>query len=441
MSQPNVVVITCHDLGDYLGCYGTPVPTPHIDRLAAEGGLFLNHFSTSSVCSPARGAIVTGCYPHTHGLMGLVHRGWELDVEACPPLPVLLGEAGYETRLFGFQHEHWDPSRLGYQHVHRGMSSHCDHVAPVFTEWVRQRAGGDAPFLAAIGWAETHRMGLHPSGFQRDAYEPADPAGVEVRPYLPDLPEMRADLADFYGAIKLVDRCVGDILAALDDVGLGDDTLVVFTTDHGASFMHSKATLYDGGTKVALAMRWPNGMEAGVRCEHLTSHVDILPTLFDLIGLPIPDHVQGRSMAQMCREGALDKPRRHVFAEKNYTNYYDPTRMARSRRLKYLRKGLRTCIFDFIIPELELCTCGFRQNRAVFDFYSARRTTEEFYDLARDPGELHNLLGDPHYQGAVAELRAALDTHLEATDDPFRHLRSPILMPADVYPKVRGPKR
>ncbi len=441
MARPNVVVITCHDLGDYLGCYGTPVQTPHIDRLAAEGALFRNHFSTSSVCSPARGAIVTGCYPHTHGLMGLVHRGWELDVETCPPLPTLLGEAGYETRLFGFQHEHWDPARLGYQHTHRGESTHCDHVAPLFTEWLGQRAEGDVPFLAAIGWAETHRMGLRPSGFKRDVYEPADPAEVEVRPYLPDLPEMREDLADFYGAIKLVDRCVGDVVGALDAAGLGDDTIVVFTSDHGASFMHSKATLYDGGAKVALAMRWPGGMRAGVCCEHLTSHVDILPTLFDLIGLPVPDHVQGRSMAQICREGALDAPRRHVFAEKNVTNYYDPTRMARSPRFKYIRKGLRTCIFDFIIPELELCTCGFRQNRAVFDFYSARRTTEEFYDLARDPGELDNLIDDPHYQGAVAELRAALDAHLEATDDPFRHLNNPILLPADVYPKVRGPRK
>ena len=78
---------------------------------------------------------------------------------------------------------------------------------------------------------------------------------------------------------------------------------------------------------------------------------------------------------------------------------------------------------------------------AVFDFYSSRRCTEEFYDLARDPGELSNLIDDPHYQGAVAERRDALDAHLEATDDPFRHLRNPILMPADVYPKVRGPKR
>ena len=441
MARPNVVIVTLHDLGDYLGCYGTPVPTPNIDRLAADGAVFLNHFSTSTVCSPARGAIVTGCYPHTHGLMGLVHRGWELDVDACTPLPTLLRSAGYQTHLFGFQHEHWDASRLGYDHIHRGSSTHADHVAPVFTDWLRERGADDAPFLAALGFSEVHRMGLNPSGFKRDVYEPADPADVEVRPYLPDLPEMRADLADFYGAIKLVDRVMADVLAALDDAGLRDNTIVIFTTDHGASFMHSKATLYDGGTKVVWIMRWPEAIPPGIRCGGLTSHVDILPTLLELIDVPRPGHVQGRSMAAVARGDAQGTGRPYVFAEKNYTNYYDPSRMVRSPRFKYIRKGLRTSVLDFIIPEIELCTCGFRSNRAVFEFYSARRATEELYDLETDPGELTNLIDDPAYADAAAELRAALDAHLEATDDPFRHLRNDLLMPATTYEDVRGPRR
>ena len=417
MPQPNVVIVTCHDLGDYLGCYGTPVPTPHIDRLAAEGTLFVNHFSTSSVCSPARGAIVTGCYPHTHGLMGLVHRGWELDVDRCPPLPTLLAAAGYQTHLFGFQHEHWDPARLGYQQVHRGESTHADHVTPVFTDWLRQRQAADGPFLAALGFSETHRMGLGPSGFKREEYEPADPAAVEVRPYLPDLPEMRADLADFYGAIKLVDRCVGDITAALDAAGLADDTLVVFTTDHGASFMHSKATLYDGGTKVALAMRWPAGIRAGVRSEALTSHVDILPTLLDLLGLPAPDHLEGRSMAPMAREGALADPRRHVFAEKNYTNSFDPARMVRSQRFKYIRKGIRSCIFDFQIPEIEQNPSGWRSNREVFEFYSSKRCTEELFDLESDPYETRNLARQEGYEQVRRKMEQRLEQWVLRTND------------------------
>ncbi len=95
LQRPNIIVITCHDLGDYLGCYGTPVHTPNLDRLAAQGVLLDNHFASASVCSPARGSLWTGCYPHTHGLMGLVPRGWEMDVERCPALPTLLKDVGY----------------------------------------------------------------------------------------------------------------------------------------------------------------------------------------------------------------------------------------------------------------------------------------------------------------------------------------------------------
>jgi len=435
MNRPNVLIITCHDLGDFVGCYGTPVATPNVDSIAADGVIFAQHFSTGSVCSPARGSIVTGCYPHTHGLMGLVHRGWELDVERCPPLPTLLAGAGYRTHLFGFQHEHWDPSRLGYQQVHGGRT--CELVAAETAQWLRSDArAGDEPFLAAVGWSETHRLGL-PSHFNRDVYEPADPADVEVPPYLPDVPEMREDLAGLYGAVKHMDQAVGEILAALDEAGLRDNTLVIFAADHGASFIHAKATLYDGGTKVPWLMRWPGGLDAPMRCEKLTSHVDIAPTLLDLLGVAIPAHVQGQSLADRLRAGRPDDDgREYVFAEKNVTNYYDPTRMVRSDSMKYIRKGLRTCVFDFQIPEIEQCSCDFRRHKGVREFYSARRCTEELYDLEADPGELSNLIDDPARADALAELRAALDAHLEATDDPFRHLRNDLLMPADVYPEV-----
>ena len=135
MARPNVILITPHDLGDFLGCYGTPVSTPNLDAMAAEGIIFAQHFSTGTVCSPSRGSITTGCYPHTHGLMGLVHRGWALDVGKCPPLARQLHDAGYQTHLFGFQHEHYDPTRLGYGHRRvradrelAGQNAHRSHI-------------------------------------------------------------------------------------------------------------------------------------------------------------------------------------------------------------------------------------------------------------------------------------------------------------------------
>lgn len=449
MRLPNILIIHCHDLGDYLGCYGTPIPTPNIDQLASEGILLLNHFSTGTVCSPSRASMWTGCYPHTHGLMGLVPRGWEMDVEKCPPLMAILREQGYETALFGLQHEHWDPYRLGFEQVYGDPPYYCDVIAPEFIKWLENRQPGAHPFLASIGFFDPHRIGLAsqgysasllgkaPSHFKRQVYHSHDPQEVEVRPYLPDIPAQREELADFYGAVKLVDQMVGDILISLEKNDYTKDTLVIFTTDHGASFLHSKATLYDGGTKVACMMRWPGSLPAGKIVETLTSHVDLVPTILDWLGIVKPAHIEGESFANILDEGNVTG-REYVFAERNYTQYFDPSRMVRSQQYKYIRNRLRKCIFDFVLTEIEMSAASFRNNNDVFRFYSSKRVFEELYDLDKDPFEMNNLAADPKYKSTLEKLRAVLDAHLDATDDPFLRLHNQLLMPEDVYVDVKG---
>lgn len=439
--RPNVLIITCHDIGDYWGCYGTPVRTPHIDALAAEGVLFERHFSTATVCSPSRGSITTGCYPPTNGLTGNVHRGDEIDLARCPTLAMLLARAGYETHLFGFQHEHWDARRLGYGEVHQGASRHVDDVAPLFAEWLGGRPAGAGPFLAAMGFTETHRNGMAPSGFTYAHYRPADPAEVEVRPFLPDIPSVRRELADFYGAIALVDEGLGTVLEAIDAAGLREDTVVVFTSDHGASFLHSKATLLDGGVKVGLLMRYPRALPAGRRVRALTSHVDILPTLFALLGIATPAHVQGRSALPQIW-GTDEAGREYVFGGRDYG-----ARMARSERFKYIRHLTAHCTYDVGMREIILCPAGLWQNQEVFDHYEAQRGIEELYDLERDPAELHNLTLNAEDRAAYAEplarMRAALDAHLERTGDEFAGLYVPpgLQPPERAWEAVREAQR
>lgn len=435
-TQPNIIIITPHDLGDYLGCYGSAAPSANIDGLASEGVTFQQHFSTGTVCSPSRGAINTGCYPHTNGLMGLVHRGWELDVDRCPHTAQLLAAQGYQTHLFGFQHEHYDPSRLGYQQAHSQGGRHVEDVADAAVTWLGSDAPKEKPFFIGMGFSEVHRLGLMPSGFKREVYEPADPAEVVVPPHLPDIPQIRADMADFYGAIRHMDKHVGRVLDALEQAGLKETTVVIFTSDHGASFIHSKATLYDGGAKVPWIMRWPGKLPAGHVVDSVSSHVDILPTLFDLLGIPAPDLIEGQSLAMLAK-GETDQGREYVFAEKNYTNFYDPSRFCRTRTVKYISKGLRTNIFDFQIPEIELATTDFRRNMEVFSFYSARRCYEELYDLEADPGELHNLVDDPAWAETLAAMRQALINHLKETNDPFRRLRNELPMHETAYEAIR----
>jgi arylsulfatase A-like enzyme len=440
MSKPNVLIFVPHDLGDFLPAYGVPVRAPNSERLAREGVVCENHFAVGTVCSPSRGGLMTGCYPHTTGFMGLVHRGWALDVDNFPTVPMRMREAGWQTCLFGGQHEHPEPQRLGYDLVDlpgpKGEKNYIENGVRDAVAWLRSDAAKEQPFYVSIGSGEVHRFGLKPSGWERDCYDYPDPAEVTVPPWLPDIPEIRSELSQFYGAINHFDREVGKVLDALDETGLAENTIVILTTDHGASFIHAKATLYDGGTKVAGIWRWPAGLSAGKRCAALTSHVDIMPTLSELCGFEPPERQEGRSFAPQLK-GETEDGREFVFAEKNYTNYYDPSRFARSKRYKYIRKGLATCIFDFLIPEMELSHHDFRSHREVYEFYSGTRCREELYDLDADPGELHNLAADAAHSRELARMRAALEEHLERTDDPFRHLVNDLEMQLDGYPRVR----
>lgn len=431
MKRPNIIFITCHDLGDYLGCYGTPAATPHLDRLAGEGIRFDTHFSTGTICSPARGSIVTGCYPHTHGLMGLVHRGWALDTKKCPSMAQLLKENGYSTNLFGFQHEHWDPYALGYEQAYQAKTWGCEQVVPLFCDWLEKQKS-DKPFLAAVGFGEVHRLGINPSHFKKEGYIAADPAKVDVRPYFPDIPVIREDMAEFYGAVEFMDKWIGRLLEAVEQAGRREDTLIVFTTDHGASFMHSKATLHEGGTKVALAMSWKGGLPEGKVVSGLTSHTDILPTILELLDIPIPAHVEGRSFLKEL-SGRGDTGRQYAFSEENYNNHFNPGRAMRSARYRYIRHGLRNCLFDFLIPEIELSPFDFRKIPEVFDFYSAHRVQEELYDIQSDPGERVNLAEDPAHSGVLEQMRQALAEHMEQTEDPFAAFKNELYMPAEDY--------
>lgn len=439
--KPNFLIITLHDLGDFLPCYGrVSMPTPNIDRIVQNGAM-LNHFSTSTVCSPARGAIMTGCYPHTHGLMGLVHRGWRLNTDACPTIPTLLASTGYQRHLFGFQHEHWDWHKLGYEQKHDAEGGHhAECVLPDLCAWLKSPEAREKPFFVSAGVAEVHRSGLSPSGWKRPCYRPADPASVQVPDFLPDIPEVRGELADLYGAIRHVDDHLGQVLDTLNSSGLAENTLLLFTTDHGISIIHAKATLYDGGIKVACLAQMPGVIPAGLRVQAPTSHVDILPTILELAGVKTPGHVQGSSLLSQLR-GQTQQGREFIFAERNVTNYFCPSRAVRNDSFKYVRHGVQACVFDWLIPEVEQSRTDFRSVRGISDFYDHERVTEELFDLKSDPGELRNLIRSAAHASVLAQLRRTLDEHFEKTDDPFRKMVNPIALQADGYvelAKFRG---
>ncbi|HEY9409613.1 MAG TPA: sulfatase [Jiangellaceae bacterium] len=405
--RPNVVLIHWHDVGTHLGAYGhTDVTSPAVDRLAAGGLRFDRAFCTAPLCSPARGSLFTGRYPHTNGLMGLVNRGWEYR-PGERTLPAVLSDLGYRTALIGQQHESHDPSSLGFDEVFPWPpgESRCGPVAAKAVEWLD--AVPVEPFFLTVGFFETHRP------YPADEYPPVDPASVEVPPYLPDNHHTREDLAAFYGSIRIADAATGRVLDAIDRAGHTDSTLVLFTTDHGIAFPRAKGSLYDPGIQVALVARPPGGwdVEPGAS-PGLVSHLDVLPTLVELAGGKVSSAVQGVSFASVLR-GEPGTPRTEIFAEKNFHDEYDPMRCIRTDRFAYLR-NLEPGTPPRLSGDIERSPV----RRGLGGDHWVPRPAEELYDLRVDPWQSHNVAGEPEYAMVRADLAARLDRWMRDTDDP-----------------------
>ncbi len=406
-SPPNIVQIICHDLGRHCGCYGAGVATPNIDALAREGVLFSNYHCTAAQCSPSRGSIMTGRYPHRNGLVGLAHIGWELN-ETEKTLPMYLRALGYSTHLFGIQHETaGDPRRLGYDRIEATGGKARELAGPVAQFLAaRARDHDGRPFYVNMGTNEPHRP------YEQEGYDGDDPAGVQPLPWLPDRPGVREDIADLNGLVRALDEAVGHVKAALDQSGLARDTLLVFTTDHGLAMPRAKGTCYDPGTGTALILRLPGRYEGGRVHDELLTNCDLLPTLTDLAGGPEPTDIDGRSFLGLL-DGASYKPRESIFSEMTWHDKYNPMRAIRTRRHKYIRNfGDRPLVY---LP-LDIWNGRAGQEMRA-EYYGSRRPLEELYDLEADPLERANLAGDPEHAETLAALRAKVERWMHESGD------------------------
>jgi arylsulfatase A-like enzyme len=418
MRRPNILFITCHDLGRHLGCYGHPtIHSPALDTLAAQGVRLANAFCTAPQCSPSRAALHTGRYPHATGVLGLAHPpfGWRL----APPekhLAQRLAEAGYLTALVGMQHliEHGHAEELGYARVWP-VAPAREEAATAATA-LRELAADARPFYLEVGFEEPHRP------YDRDGVQPDAGQGVEVPPYLPDGPEARRDFAAFQGAVRAMDAAVGRILAALDDQGPAAGTWVVFSADHGIAMPRAKGTLYDPGIEVAMLMRWPDGgLQGRPPFAPLMSNVDIVPTMLEGLGMPLPDTLQGRSLWPLLH-GAAATPRAEIFAEKTFHTYYEPMRAIRTTTHKY--------IANFEVSTAVDVPADVRESPIyplMLPALNRERPYVELYDLVADPGEQTNLAGCPEVAALEADLRGRLLRWMRDTDDPL--LRGPVASP------------
>lgn len=405
----NVILVHWHDLGRHLACYGADgVESPHMDALAAAGIRFTDAHSTAPLCSPARGSLFTGQYPHRNGLVGLAHHGFEYR-DGVRTLPSVLADAGYRTVLFGMQHESADPETLGFDTVDVS-DSRCDYVVAESQRWLRRYAdrGETRPFFLTAGFFETHRP------YPADEYAPADTRSIDVPEFLPDTSDVRDDLAGLHGSITKADAAVGRLLDTVASLGLERTTWIVFVTDHGLAFPRAKSTLYAEGTGVALIVRPPTAREIAPRVyDDLFSGVDLAPTVLDLLGVPAPAGIDGISHAVELTRGAQNPARAEVFTEKTYHDAYDPIRAVRTKRHSYIENYAHR---PALLLPLDIADSSSARS---IDPEAMRvpRAAVELYDLRHDPTEQNNLADDPAYAAVRAELAQRLAQWRAVTGD------------------------
>ncbi len=417
--KPNILMITCHDIGQHIGCYGVEtVRTPNLDALAGKGIRFANYFATDCVCSPSRGCILTGKYPQANGLMGLTHQpwGWSFN-EGQRHVAAILKDAGYQTTLAGLQHvTSGDPHKLGYEKVLSEKRIARETVAAARQE-LRKAGKGDRPFFMKVGFFEVHR----PFTVGKDTEK-----GVFIPHHLKDTPEIREDLAQFQATIRFFDKCVGEILNALESSEVADDTLVIFTADHGIPHPGAKWTLFDPVIETPLIMYGPGTkLEGGRVIKQLMSNVDVLPTLLDLIGVKIPNNLHGHSFKKVVQGTEKLSPRSEIYAQRTSHALYDNlSRCVRTERYKLIRyfEPGRTVIYPTDAVPQRVAQHVERPRRK-----SGRRPVVELYDLRADPHERNNLAQTPKYAELVAELSDKLWTWMESVNDPL--LKGPLPTP------------
>lgn len=412
MTTPiNVLYLHCHDAGRALQPYGWNVRTPHLRRLAEEGVLFRQAHCANPTCSPSRAALLSGRRALNTGMLGLAHRGWAMDDYGKTMMSVLRGH-GYETVLCGQQHiapRDWsDPGPAGYEKV---LNTSGDLATPptVAEEFLAQKR--DRPFFLDVGFFAPHRRG---SGFPRSV-APPDERYLAPPPTLPDTPETRRDFALYAASAESADHAMGRVLDALDGSPHADNTLVVCTTDHGIAFPGMKCRLTDHGTGVMLIMRGPGGFSGGKAVDAMVSHIDVFPTVFETLGLPLPDWLEGRSFLPVVR-GEAGAGRDAVFAEVNYHAAVEPMRGVRTSRWKYIRRFPEAST-TATLPNID----NSLSKLVLYDHGLAERAepAEWLFDLVFDPRETRNLAEDPGHESVLLAMAGRLDAWMRETGDPL----------------------
>jgi N-sulfoglucosamine sulfohydrolase len=434
----NFLLITADDMNwDAVGVFGCPTPgtTPNIDRLAA-GGLRFNHgHVTIAVCQPSRSALMTGRYPHRSGGEGFYH----LRHEGVPILPGILKAAGYSVGILGklghstpYADFEWN---MAYDQPQLGMGRNPEIYYRYARTFVQSAVDGGKPFFLMANSHDPHRpfFGNDREEWYSQSEPPAVPPSrtfgpdeVVVPEFLPDIPDVRLEISEYYNSVRRCDDTVGRLLDLLDETGTMEDTLVLFLSDNAMAFPFAKTNCYLNSTRTPLLASWPGVIPSGrVDDEHFASGIDFMPTILDVAGIEAPEGMDGQTFLPVLK-GNKQKGRKHVFTQFHQTSARRnfPMRCVQDRRFGYIfnpwSDGEREFRNESQAGRSWTAMALAAKNDpdiAARNRLFSYRVLEEFYDFDKDPNALNNLIDDPTYANEIEALREALELWMAGVDD------------------------
>lgn len=425
--QPNILFLIADDWSfPHAGVYGDRVVrTPTFDRLAREGALFTNAYTASPSCSPSRAAVLLGRYPHQNGEGGNL---WSEFPNAHPTYVQILGEAGYFT---GSTRKGWGPGEhevTGFEHNPAGKSFED------FEAFLGAKPAEET-FTFWFGSTDPHREYVPNTGIQ-SGMKLQD---VTVPGFFPDNDCVRNDILDYYFEIERFDRECGQLIALLEELGELDNTIIVMTSDNGMPFPRAKANLYDYGTRMPLAIRWPEKVKPGTVMNDFVNFVDFAPSFVEAAGLS-QNSMSGQSLWRLLAGEKQDRNQvylereRHANVRKGDLSY--PMRGIRNQDYLYIWNPMPErnpagnptvhqsvgqygdvdhSITKFLIMELE----GKAKAGAtdLFQLSFGQRPEEELYDVKNDPYQLNNLAADPAVSAIKFKMKSDLLQWMTETSD------------------------
>ncbi len=401
---PNILWLTSEDNSPLLGCYGDEfATTPNLDKLASEGFLYTHAYANAPVCAPARNTILTGVYACSNGNQHM--RSYYPKSDIVKAYPAYLREAGYyctNNSKTDYNVNNIDPDKLW---------DNCSKTA----HWKNCPDG--KPFFAVFNTSISHESCIHKSIPNEELRH--SPNEVPIPPYQPVTEEIKHDWAQYYDKVEDMDTQIGFWLKELDDAGLAENTIVFYYGDHGGVLARSKRYVYETGTRVPFIVRIPEKYKylfpeerSGSKVDRLISFVDLVPTLLSIVGIEIPDYLQGNAF--LGKQKTADPEYAYMFRGR-MDERYDMCRAVRDKQYRYIRNYMPYRIYGqplgflFRAPSIRSWEKAYQNgecNKTQSAFWEPK-PVEELYDTENDPWEINNLANDENYKDVLERMRAA----------------------------------